>query len=102
MSSQYMRKLMETIENLEDSLGRVDVNLTADQWGLFTHSMDCTEAADALNRAVEDNVNLGFDREEVEEEVYKVMNTYSDYGANDTEPRTVLTNIIDELYAEEF
>lgn len=100
MSSQYMRKLMETIENLEDSLGRIDVNLTADQWGLFTHSMDCTEAADALNQVVEDNVNLGLDRDEVEVEVYKIMDTYSDYGASDTEPRVVLTSILDELYAE--
>jgi len=102
MSGQDMRNLMEAIANVSvDNVHRTSINLTGEQWDLFTHSMDTTKAAEALNNAVEENVNNGLSREEVEVAVEKIMDQYAQYGARDTEPRAVLNQLLDELYGIE-
>lgn len=102
MSGQDMRTLMEAIDNVSvDTVDRITVNLTGSQWDLFDSTMDTAEAAKALNHALEKHVNLGMSREEVTAEVEKVMDMYSAFGARDTEPRAILSHLLDQIYNSE-
>ena len=79
---------------------RVTVNLTADDWQLFTASMDCTEAARALNIAASEGLSLptaieAFGHWEV------VSDLWARYGASDTEPRCVMRDLIMQVFGEE-
>lgn len=72
----------------------IQVPLTADDWDLYTSSMDCTPAALDLNQTFENAVNAGLDLEEVERRVYSIQRKWSKFGASDTEPNAVVQQII--------
>jgi len=74
--------------------GTYKCKLTAEDWQLFTVSMDCTEAVTALNKTLEACINNHSPIYRIKEIMADVMNTYSNFGASDTEPRGVL---LDEL-----
>lgn len=79
---------------------RVTVDLPADDWQLFTASMNCTAAARALNIAASEGLSLP-----TREEAWKHWTTVSDlwakYGAADSEPRWVMRDLMDQVFGEE-
>jgi hypothetical protein len=80
----------------------VEINLTAAQWDLYDSTMECGNAARALNKRLEASINKGLERNEVRKEVEKVMLKYSEYGAYDTEPCAVLEHILDKVFGDNY
>jgi len=76
--------------------------LTAEQWDLYIGdpktAKRCDRAAERLNEKFTDAVNAGWDRETVETAVHDTMIQFSDTGAYDTEPRSVLTGLLDKVF----
>jgi hypothetical protein len=79
---------------------KVTVDLTADDWQLFTASMDCAQAAKALNRAASEGLSLP-----TATEAFAHWSTIADlwarYGASDTEPRWVMRDLVMQVFGEE-
>lgn len=79
----------------------VKVDLAAEDWELFTATMDCKRAAETLNRNLEKAVNSGCSREDAHNYMYYVMDKLRKYGASDTEPHCVLIEALDAIYGME-
>lgn len=79
----------------------IELDLTADDWQLYTVSMNCNAAAAALNKAIIESVGEGLSRDETDYAVEKVMDKYSSFGAYDSEPRGVLRDTLDKIYGKE-
>lgn len=77
---------------------QIDASFSADDWQLYTSSLDCAMAASCLNAMLMALVNQGNSRHEVEVGMSKEMSRLSKYGASDSEPRYVLECILDEVY----
>ncbi len=74
-------------------------SLDAAQWSLYTDMLPrVDEAARNLNLALQGMVNDGSTRERTRAHVLGVMCEYADVGANDTEPRCILEDLLDEIY----
>ena len=80
---------------------KAQVNLTADQWQLFTASMDCTEAAESLNRMAEIAIASSSNSREAMRRMANTINKYSDFGAADSEPIYVMRRLFAEAYGQE-
>ena len=83
---------------IQRSLHITEVDFTAGQWQLFTATMDCTQPALMLNDMFKNSVNAGVDRDTVEDNMLKLMNKLSHYGASDSEPCWKLTDLLDEVF----
>ena len=79
-------KFKPVIEKLE---------LTADDWQLYTTSMNCEKAAEKLNNTFVASVNLGLDKHQTRVKMNHVMNMCRSYGADDSEPHYVLRELMD-------
>lgn len=101
-----MSNIEET--NIEDLLGgswrkrvkkkvTVEVNLTARDWELFTASMDCTKAAEALNIAATDALNTG-DPITASRMFSEAQNKWAFYGAADSEPSAMFRDLLREVF----
>lgn len=77
--------------------GRTRIRLTADDWQLFTAAMDCREAASALNVAAQ-NALREPTRDAARAAFMGIAREWAAYGACDTEPRTVLSRILDHYW----
>ena len=77
---------------------KIDPKFSAEDWQLYTASMKCTRVANVLNSNLKKLVNAGYGMDWVEREMHKVMVRYSSYGAYDTEPIWVLTDILNQVY----
>ena len=80
-------------------------NYSAEQWELYTCSMNCNEAAKALNIALDTALKIHIPKlagiatrqqiaVSIMDDVGEVMSEYSRYGAYDTEPRAFLRSIL--------
>lgn len=78
---------------------QVRCSFSADQWGLYTTTKDCTFAARDLNRCIETYFNQGLTYNEVYDKTYEVMKKHSSYGAADSEPMYFLEDVLNHLYA---
>lgn len=92
-----MTKTLQLRDLIEKKI-TIKLELTADDWQLYTASTNCTKAAMALNKAIETAVNTGLSRYEVERAANVAMRANDKYGATDTEPRWVLNDILDEVF----
>ena len=88
------------MQNLEVTK-KIKVNLTPTQWELYTSSMDCQPAADALNMSFETHFNAGKSRSQVDWVMQGVMTNFSEFGTTDTEPQSVLYDLLDETFGPE-
>lgn len=77
---------------------KIEVNFTAEQWGLFTSSMDCADAAQRLNANLQQRVNEGRTRGEVNKLMGELMDYLSDFGAADSEPYYFLQGVLEDIY----
>ena len=74
------------------------VNLSASEWQLFTEIPAAERAAAALNKTLNTCFASGYDYDKTVEEMALVMGEYCELGAFDTEPRTVLWELLDKHY----
>ena len=78
----------------------IELQLTADDWDLYTGSLDCEPAAKALNVEIAAIINAAPNKDKAYFEGCKVLELYSEFGAGDTEPRYVLRNILAEFFGD--
>lgn len=76
------------------------INLTPAQWELYASSMDCSEAAEALNRAAEEAIASSVSKWEAMKKMTPTMRKYADFGACDTEPQYVAKQIMLEAFGD--
>ena len=77
---------------------KISLSLTAEDWELFTYTMDCTGVAEAINKGVEKAINEATSAREAAGAGYAVLRKYADYGALDSEPLRCLDRIIEEVF----
>ena len=77
------------------------LSLSADDWELFTGSMNCTKAAAGLNRAANLALKCGDPREAISI-LAAEQERWREYGANDSEPCIVVADIIAAKYGQEW
>ena len=77
------------------------LDLSSDDWNLFTCTKGHEAAAKKLNKLFMEAVNMGYTRREVDNVMYRVMTNLSKFGARDTEPRYVLSRLLDEVFGPE-
>ena len=70
------------------------LDLSADDWQLFTASMDCTKVAEKLNNTFVACVNQGLDKHQTRVKMHHIMSLNSKFGAADSEPVYVLGELI--------
>lgn len=78
----------------------ITLELTGDDWDLYTGSRDCEPAAKALNVEIAAIINAAPNKDKAYFEGCKVLELYSGFGAGDTEPRYVLRNILAEFFGD--
>lgn len=98
IDEDFFRPLSEKIQvrTLVD-----DISLTARDWELYCDMPGNDKAARAINNAFMEAVNDGCPREEVREATYAVMAEYDSFGAQDTEPRATLEDLLDRVFGAE-
>lgn len=74
------------------------INLTPAQWELYASSRDCSEAAEALNRAAEAAIASSISSWEAMQKMAPVMRKYASFGALDTEPLYVAKQVMSEAF----
>ena len=82
----------------------INIPTTPGAWDLYTHSMDCTEAANALTAALKlaiaDVAENGTPTHRaMKAHMYPVMDQYADFGAADTEPRVAAECVLESVQA---
>lgn len=73
---------------------KLNIPTTAEAWDLYTVSMDCTVAAEALTAALKEAIadiseGLSSVDDVMHRYMHPVMDKYDDFGAADTEPRYI-------------
>ncbi len=76
--------------------------LDGKDWCLFTATdpVGCEKAAKILNSAFVDAVDERLNKDEVRRTMYRVMQKLAKEGANDSEPRQVLEDLLDTVFPE--
>ena len=77
---------------------RAVVELTAEDWQLYSHMHGVRWAAKDINASIQRSFDRGQTRTETEKQALQIMRVHIEYGAMDTEPRAVLGQLLDELY----
>lgn len=77
------------------------VNLSAEDWQLYTSSMDCEAAAQGLNRGIEDAIGTSSTVNEAYKKFCKVANAFRAFGAADSEPQYVAEDILTKAFGEQ-
>lgn len=78
----------------------VDVELSPEEWQLFTDMPGAMEAARQLNIAASEALSLST-REAAKEHFNVARDEWAEYGAADTEPRWVFEDLCDEVFGME-
>lgn len=77
----------------------IEPAFTAEQWQLFTASMDCKNVAEKLNYELKIVVNGdSMSRAQIEQHMHQWMRKFAEYGAYDSEPIWFLQQVLDEIY----
>ena len=91
------------LRNYEGSITKrvhMRVRLTAKDWQLYTASMDCEDAADALNDAATKALSCG-DPKEAVKIFSEARNKWAEFGAYDSEPGHEWADLFTEAFGEE-
>lgn len=75
------------------------MELSGDDWQLYTKSMDCEKAAEKLNNTFVACVNLGLDKHQTRVKMNHIMGLNSKFGAADSEPVYVLGELINLVFS---
>ena len=77
-----------------------EVNLSAGEWQLYTASMNCTKAAQALNKAASEALSCG-DAHKAIAIFSKAQDEWSAYGTADSEPTWEFEAMYEKVYGED-
>ena len=77
------------------------LTLSADDWGLFTATMDCDKVAEKLNNTFVACVNQGLDVHQTRVKMNHIMNLNSKFGAADSEPNYTLRELISVVFVQD-
>lgn len=88
------------IKGLELSY-KVKINFTADQWGLYTCSMNCGQAARGLNSAFKKAIESSPTAYEAYQKMNEAFDKYANYGAADSEPASFCRYVLRKIYGED-
>jgi hypothetical protein len=80
----------------------IRLDLTAEDWDLYTNMKGSSNAANFLNLNVAQVLNTTEDFREAVRACNKFMDRMSEYGASDTEPMHMLGKIISKFYEVEY
>lgn len=80
---------------------KVSLSLTAEEWQLYTDKPRVKTVARSINNEIASCINTHPSRSEARFFARKVLNEYSEFGANDSEPWGVLEDILMEVYPYE-
>jgi hypothetical protein len=80
----------------------VEINLSADEWELYTVSMDCTEAAAELNKAMTEAINTSDTAAEAYRKSEGTFSKLANFGASDSEPLYHMNSILHKVYGDEW
>jgi len=88
-----------------------ECKLTAEDWQLYSTSMDCTPAVTGLNNALDNLIHDAFSEitqkhtisaqiigQSVFDKMYPILEKYEKYGAVDSEPQYVLCDEIERAF----
>jgi len=78
----------------------VTLHLTPSAWHLYTNMKFVELVADYLNKHIADVFNQSNSMQEAVANADRVLDSVSDFGANDSEPRQVLYSLADKFYGE--
>lgn len=78
----------------------ISLDLTAEDWQLYTIIPGAAIAASQLNNCIESAVNAGLSEREVYRNAYEQMRALSKFGATDTEPMWVLEKLLKLIYGD--
>lgn len=70
-------------------------------WDLYENAQGKEAIAFRLNSRFAELVNRGEPRRDVEAAMHKIMEFYGASGASDTEPRTLLSRCLDDIFGEQ-
>ena len=79
----------------------IKCNLTPEQWELYTKAFtreEMNRVADELNGALQSGVNNGGSKDQIRVLMDLVMAANAKYGAQDTEPRNVLEDLLSKIF----
>lgn len=79
---------------------RITVNLSASDWFLYTRMDGIEEIAKQINYEVEYAINRSETKGFAARQIAKTLEDFSKYGANDTEPVAVASQILNKAYPE--
>jgi len=89
------------LEKIKKKVVVESINLTADDWDLYSSMEGSNLAANTLNKMVMIYANkYPLDKDKADEEITKVMEELKNYGAIDSEPRYVMRKILNFIYGE--
>jgi len=81
------------------------INMTANDWELYTASFDADDIANVankINEQLEVTLSCGVtDAADFEDKGYKILAKFRKFGADDTEPRYHLRNLCRKLFGED-
>lgn len=75
----------------------ISLSYSEEDWELYDKE-GSAEVARSLNRKLEELVNTGCPREEVQREMEKTLNLYSAWGAADSEGYNMVDHILDRVF----
>jgi len=78
----------------------VTLHLTPSAWHLYTNMKFVELVADYLNKHIADVFNQSNSIQEAVASADRVLDSVSEFGANDSEPRQVLYSLADKFYGE--
>lgn len=89
-----------TIRNLKiaRTVSVEEMDLTSSQWDLFTDIEGVDGAASQLNKAFKAYVNLNYKEHYIRNEMQKLMDSHSKFGASDSEPMWMLELLLKEVF----
>jgi hypothetical protein len=76
------------------------INLTADEWDLYSHEPGAEEAACAMSDALQDAINTSDTEAEAQAKAWPTWKKYADLGATDSEPMWKLERILQKAYRQ--
>ena len=98
---EFMQQL--TSKDWSNAMERkpINLNLSKNEWDLYSDMIGADEVADRLNQTFNLLYNGGASRQEIEAGMEDAMEKYSKFGADDTEPRSVLRFFLDKYFKDE-
>lgn len=99
MKGLTINTTVETVKKV--TINELSIKLNAEQWQLYSDMSGAELCAHRLNRSLESMIKKGKTRKEIEDHMSEVFSKNGEWGAGDSEPESVLQDILDKVFHEE-